>query len=484
MEYTNLFVPGRVSIIGELSDIVVDYKKENSTITPGEVIAGGIEKGIYATATLSKDFIFEFNNETFTIKNMNLTQLKKTAKSNCFYSYVSSVAYYMKKNFKTSGISIKVLHMTLPIQKGLSSSASVCVLVTKAFNKLYNLNLEYNDIMEIAYQAERFALSMCGRLDQICAKGLGVSHIIFHEDKLEVNKINVSKELNFVIADLNGFKDTKKILSTLHSCFPFPKTPEEESVKYTLCEGNHHLVNEAIKAIENGDSKYLGEILIQAQTNLDNSGGRICKELEGPLLHKVMSDDTIKKHSYGSKGTGSNGDGSIVVLAKDKKSQTKLIQYLKEKYQMNSFEFNLKKTHKISSAIINTFNESYDENKILSLLDKLDLMNFNNITIVLTENEKQKFDKLLNKQYSISDFEKLSNEEKEHQIKLCRIYERIRFVISDTFDIKNNTTNISNPTIYIPNYNSTNIENILEKYDINQSNKNEKDLTKIFIIDK
>ena len=197
-----------------------------------------------------------------------------------------------------------------------------------------------------------------------------------------------------------------------------------------------------------------------------------------------MSDDTIKKHSYGTKGTGSNGDGSIVVLAKDKKSQTKLIQYLKEKYQMNSFEFNLKKTHKISSAIINTFNESYDENKILSLLDKLDLMNFNNITIVLTENEKQKFDKLLNKQYSIRDFEKLSNKDKEHQIKLCRIYERIRFVISDTFDIKNNTTNISNPTIYIPNYNSTDIENILEKYDINQSNKNEIDLTKIFIIDK
>ena len=30
---------------------------------------------------------------------------------------------------------------TLPIKKGLSSSAAFCVLVARAFNKLYNLNL-------------------------------------------------------------------------------------------------------------------------------------------------------------------------------------------------------------------------------------------------------------------------------------------------------------------------------------------------------
>ena len=52
----------------------------------------------------------------------------------------------------TFGISISNYRTTLPMRKGLSSSAAVCVLVATAFDKLYGLQLTQAEIMEIAYQ--------------------------------------------------------------------------------------------------------------------------------------------------------------------------------------------------------------------------------------------------------------------------------------------------------------------------------------------
>ena len=99
------------------------------------------------------------------------------------------------------------------------------------------------------------------------------------------------------------------------------------------------------------------------------------------------------------------------------------------------------------------------------------------------EENKNKFDKLLNKQYSISDFEKLSNKEKEYQIKLCRIYEKITFVVTNNIDITTISQNISEPTIYIPDYQLIDLEEITTNYDNNQINKDKLDLTKLSILE-
>jgi len=263
-EEISLFIPGRLAILGELSDWVSDYKKINNSIIPGETIAAGINKGIYAVVKKSETFNFCYNKEAIQIKMENRS-LEKIAKSSNFYSYVASVALYMNKNYNVSGIDIKIRYMTLPIKKGLSSSAAVSVLTAKAFNIIYNLNLQYDEIMKIAYEAERYALSKCGRLDQICAKGLKVSHLIFNEDNLEIKSIEVKKNMNYVIADLNGKKDTKKILSSLHSCFPFPKNETQEKVKQMLCEENKKIVHNGLKAIENGNLEELGKIMNKYQ---------------------------------------------------------------------------------------------------------------------------------------------------------------------------------------------------------------------------
>ena len=51
---------------------------------------------------------------------------------------------------------------TLPLKKGLSSSAAVCVLVARAFNQAYGLRLTTRGEMQYAYEGERMTPSQVG----------------------------------------------------------------------------------------------------------------------------------------------------------------------------------------------------------------------------------------------------------------------------------------------------------------------------------
>ncbi len=447
-ERIGIFVPGRVSIIGELSDWVSDYRKDNPTIIPGETIATGIDKGIYAVVKKSNDFIYEYQDKKIKISKMDLKELSSISKSSNFFSYVCSVALYMKKNYKVSGIDIKVIYMTLPIKKGLSSSAAASVMVVKAFNILYNLKLEYNEIMEIAYKSERYALSMCGRLDQICAKGLSVSHIIFKEDDLVINQVDINKNMYMVVCDVNGVKDTKNILSTLHSCFPFPKNASEEKVKRMLCEDNKIIIERGLKALNKGDLKSFGKVMSDAQKLIDDSAGKICKDLEGPKLHQIMNDEVIKELSYGSKGVGSNGDGAIEILAKDKLSQEKIMHYLENNYQLQPFKLDIKKTYKIKKAVIpiagfgtriypytrtvkKAFLPVVDDGMvkptILKLIEDLDDVGIEKILLIVGKGEEEIYKDFFKKPLSFEHFNALNTKEKEFELKIIRLGEKIVF---------------------------------------------------------
>ena len=451
-EVVSIFVPGRVSIIGELSDLVSDYIKENPSIIPGEVIASGIDKGIYAIACKSNNFKYSYNNQVIEIKKMDELELENISKSSSFFSYVCSVALYMKKNYNVKGIDIKVIYMTLPIKKGLSSSAAVSVMVVKAFNILYNLNLDYKEIMDIAYKSERFALSMCGRLDQICAKGLSVSHIIFNENDLIINPVRIHKEMNFVICDVKGTKNTKNILNTIHSCFPYPKTEVEKKVKKMLCEDNKKIIERALYALKDGNLKLFGKVLSDAQKLIDNNAAKICKDLKGPKLHQIMNDKTIKKLSYGSKGVGSNGDGAIEILAKNKNYQKKIFAYLKNIYGLEPFEFNIKKTYKIKKAVIPIagygtriypftrtikkaflpiVDEGYVKPTILKLVEELDEVGIEKILLIIGKGEEEIYYDFFKKPLSEEHFKALTDEEKEYELKIIRIGEKIIFKVQE-----------------------------------------------------
>ena len=357
MKY-ELFVPGRLCLFGEHTDWAGKYRTMNADIVPGASIVTGIEQGIYAE--VEKSSIFEMCSEAPEIAEvwqdfscrMSEAELKTVAKSGSFFSYCAGVASYMLEWYQVGGVKITLKRMTLPMKSGLSSSAAICVLVARAFNKLYRLNLNTMGEMNIAYVGELRTSSRCGRLDQACAFGVKPNLMTFDGDEVEVKTLNVKKHLYWVFADLCAEKDTIKILRDLNKGFPFASNEMEEREQKALGEDNQRIINLAIKYMAEGDAEALGKLMVGAQTLFDQAVAPMCpEELSSPKLHEVLADPVIKQWTYGGKGVGSQGDGSIQFLAKDKECQQKVIDYLNSQ-GMRAYPLTIKPVHAVRKAII------------------------------------------------------------------------------------------------------------------------------------
>ena len=78
--------------------------------------------------------------------------LLAVAKEGGFWSYAAGVGYKIMTDYRVGGIVVDNYLTDLPIRKGLSSSAAFCVLVARAFNKLYDIKMTTRGEMEYAYQ--------------------------------------------------------------------------------------------------------------------------------------------------------------------------------------------------------------------------------------------------------------------------------------------------------------------------------------------
>ena len=353
-----LFVPGRLCLFGEHTDWAGHYRTMNAQIAPGAAIVTGIEQGI--TAEVERSSIFEVQSTAPQISaewhdfacRMDEQELKRVARSGSFFCYCAGVASYMLEWYKVGGVRIRITDMTLPMKSGLSSSAAICVLVARAFNQIYNLNLNTLGEMNIAYVGELRTSSRCGRLDQACAFGVKPNLMTFDGDEIEVRALNVKRELHWVFADLVGEKDTIKILADLNKAYPFPSNAQEQAEHEALGVKNLDIVDRAIQYMANGEAEALGKLMTEAEELFDKAVMPMCpEELAAPKLHAVLADEYIKSLSYGGKGVGSHGDGSVQFLARDEECQQKIVDYLISK-GMPAYKFTLHPVHTVRKAII------------------------------------------------------------------------------------------------------------------------------------
>ena len=292
MSKLELFVPGRLCLLGEHSDWAGINRMMNSSLVPGCAIVTGIDQGIYATVEKAENFVIESDLECFEREKfeceMDTDKLRETAADGGFFSYVAGVASYINEHYRVRGIHVTVTEMDLPIKSGLSSSAAICVLVARAFNKLYHLHLNTMGEMNIAYMGEQRTPSRCGRLDQACAYGVNPICMVFDGNDISVRPLALKSKLYWVVADLNAHKNTVKILADLNKCFPFANNELERQVQEALGKDNKAFVDEAIQYIESGEAENLGKLMIRFQENFDKKVAPACPaELTSPVLRDV-----------------------------------------------------------------------------------------------------------------------------------------------------------------------------------------------------
>ena len=451
-----LFVPGRLCLFGEHTDWAGHYRTMNADILPGASIVTGIEQGIYAE--VEKSPIFEMYSDAPEIADvwsdfsckMNEAELKGVAKSGTFFSYCAGVASYMLEWYKVGGVRIRITDMTLPMKSGLSSSAAICVLVARAFNKLYKLNLNTLGEMNIAYLGELRTSSRCGRLDQACAFGVKPNLMTFDGDEIEVKALNVKKTLYWVFADLCASKDTIRILSDLNKSYPFASTEAEQNLHKALGEWNHEIIGRAARYMAEGHVQALGQLMTEAEEKFDKYVAPMSPALRAPKLHETLRDPNIQPLVYGGKGVGSHGDGSVQFLARNAETQQQLIDYLNGK-GMKAYALTVHPVHTVRKAIIpvagfgtrlypatRTIKKDFFPMPcpdgmvrpvILILLEELVKSGVEEICLVLgSKEERQLYKDFFDRPLPDEHLHKLNAEAQEYENRILDIGKRLRYV--------------------------------------------------------
>ena len=382
---------------------------------------------------------------------MDEFELKRIAKSGSFFCYCAGVASYMLEWYKVGGVRIKITGMSLPMKSGLSSSAAICVLVARAFNLLYNLNLNTLGEMNIAYLGELRTSSRCGRLDQACAFGVKPNLMKFDGDEIEVQTLNVKKELRWVFADLGGEKNTVRILRDLNKAYPFASNEMEEREHAALGELNLKIVERAITYMAEGRVEELGKLMTEAEELFDSHVAPMSpQELAAPKLHEVLSDPNIQPWIWGGKGVGSHGDGSVQFLTRNAESQQLLLDYLIGK-GMKAYPLTINPVHTVRRAIIPVAGfgtRLYPSTRamkkdffpipcpdgmvrpvILILLEELVQSGIEEICLVLgSEEERQLYADFFERPLSAEHLDKLNKESREYENRILDIGKRLRYV--------------------------------------------------------
>lgn len=306
-----LFVPGRLCLFGEHSDWAGGYRCHNRELELGYTLLVGTNQGLYAqvkphpTHLQLRASLIDGSHRTITLP-INQETLLAEAKKGGFFSYAAGVAYQILTHYQVDGLEIDNYLTDLPIQKGLSSSAAMCVLVARAFNQVYDLKMSRREEMEIAYLGEITTPSRCGRMDQACAYGSCPIAMIFDGNFTDVIELKAPQDLFFVVVDLASGKNTQEILSKLNACYPFPTNELQRNVQKFLGAISYQITQAAIDALQTGDAVKIGMLMKQAQAEFDKHLIPACPEqLTAPILHQLLYYPSIQSLILGGKGVGS-----------------------------------------------------------------------------------------------------------------------------------------------------------------------------------
>ena len=316
----DLFVPGRLCLFGEHSDWAAEYG-----LHLGYCLVIGTDQGLGATVSQADEFSVETQLPDSQGRPSGRTRqmacpcqkeslLDAAKDQDEFFRYCAGVAYEMISQMGISGgLSLKISAMDLPLRKGVSSSAAVCILVAKAFDAVYKLGLFPHELMELAYLGEKLTGSQCGRMDQACIYGKTPVLLTFQKGSdIRVEPVFPEGKIDMFFVDLAGKKDTVKILADLQGGYL-----TGTDLQAALGPENERIVRTAFRALSAGNAELLGELMTDSQKMFDNLVGKFSRdELASPLLHELLNCKALAKHIYGGKGVGSQGDGTAQFVAR------------------------------------------------------------------------------------------------------------------------------------------------------------------------
>ena len=340
------FAPGRVNLIGEH----VDYNG-------GRVFPCALSYGTYLVFRERQDDSIFFASENFEYKT-RIEAIKISRGNNEWVKYPMGVIdQFHQRGFQCKGMEL-LFAGNIPNGAGLSSSASVELVMSVALNEVLEANLDQVELVKMSQKAENeFVGVNCGIMDQF-AIGMGVKNhaIALNCDSLEYDLVPLEmKGYKLVIGNTNKQRvlADSKYNERRAECETAVELINKEQKIDFLCELTNkqfasvesllnsevirrrakHVVSEnqrvfkAIDALKQGRLEEFGLLM-----NASHDSLRDDYEVTGIELDTMVEESRRIEGVLGSRMTGAGFGGCTVSLVKEEAVET-FIKTVGENYK-------------------------------------------------------------------------------------------------------------------------------------------------------
>lgn len=322
--------PGRVNLIGEH----IDYNG-------GLVFPCALELGTFACVKNREDRIVNLASENFDLKvSLNLDNISYHKEEEWANYPKGIMKIIQEEGYKVGGMDI-LIGGTIPTGAGLSSSASLEVLIAVIVNNLFNDGeIDRVELVKMCQRAENTFVGVnCGIMDGF-AVGMGLKNkaILLDCNTLKYNYIDVKlgmytlvimntnkrrelsdskynerraecdealksirkdRDINFLCElNIEEFNKLENLIS---------KESVRKRVRHVVCENER--VKEAYRCLEKGDIHRFGELLIESHSSL-----RDLYEVTGTELDTIVEEAIKAKGCIGARMTGAGFGGCAIAL--------------------------------------------------------------------------------------------------------------------------------------------------------------------------
>ena len=329
------FCPGRVNLIGEH----IDYNG-------GRVMPCAISLGTWLAVSRNTDKRFRFQCLNFPeTADLHLQQsFSKTGKQ--WFNYpLGVINHFLQEAHNLSGLDL-LFYGNLPIGAGLSSSASIEVLMGFALNELFQTGMTRTEIALLAKKVENEFIGVnCGIMDQFAvAMGKKDHAILLNCDTLDHEYLPFKTgEYDLVIINSNKQRTLadSKYNERFTECGAALKLLKQKLKIQHLCdvgmaefELNQHLiddpvlrkralhvisenarVNDAVMALQTGDMEVFGKLMYASHRSLKEF-----YEVSGKELDAIVDFCRSYDGCIGARMTGAGFGGCAIALIERNKA--------------------------------------------------------------------------------------------------------------------------------------------------------------------
>lgn len=242
--------------------------------------------------------------------------------------HLGGIALCIIKTLKTLNQSPSSLHIsihsTIPIGRGLGSSAAIAIAVVRSLYHFFHEPLPEKMLMRLVNIAETYAHGNPSGIDMIAAIS---DHSLWFEKGKTVKPITIATPFSLIVADTGRRGNTREAVQAIN--LNLKKSPEtvEQSIQLL-----GELAHQAKVAIEQGEIANLGSLMNDAHTELAKLG------VSDPGLDKLV-ELTRKAGAFGAKLTGGGRGGCMIALAKDETHAKKLAKTLRKHGAQQTWHF-------------------------------------------------------------------------------------------------------------------------------------------------